>query len=130
MTIHVGTCGFPISRRKYFEEFTTVELQDTFYNKPDPGKLSNLRREVPEHFIFNMKAWQAITHPPTMPTWRRAKMLVAINKIDIVGKKRLELVAKAVKSVFKGEVYYMSALKGVGVKEVLDAAIRLAEGYP
>jgi len=65
----------------------------------------------------------------TFNEWK-AKMLVAINKIDIVGKKRLELVAKAVKSVFKGEVYYMSALKGVGVKEVLDAAIRLAEGYP
>jgi len=85
MTIHVGTCGFPISRRKYFEEFTTVELQDTFYNKPDPGKLSNLRREVPEHFIFNMKAWQAITHPPTMPTWRRAKIKIPKDKADVYG---------------------------------------------
>ncbi len=69
----VGTCGFPMSRRKYYDTFDTVELQDTFYNPPNLDRLSKLRNEAPTNFIFNMKAWQAITHPPSMPTWRRSK---------------------------------------------------------
>ncbi len=69
----VGTCGFPMSRRKYYNTFDTVELQDTFYNPPNLDRLSKLRNEAPNDFIFNMKAWQAITHPPSMPTWRRSK---------------------------------------------------------
>ena len=85
MIIHVGTCGFPVSRKKYFEKFTTIELQDTFYNKPDPDKLSRLREKAPNQFIFNMKAWQAITHPPTMPTWRRAKVKIPKDKANVYG---------------------------------------------
>jgi len=65
----------------------------------------------------------------TFSEWKR-KMLIAINKIDIVSKKRLELVINIVKSVFDGEIYCMSALKGIGVKEVLDAALKLAGGAP
>ncbi len=71
--IYVGTCGFPMGRSKYYGLFKTVELQDTFYNPPDTGRLAKLRSEAPPSFIFNMKAWQAITHPPSMPTWRRSK---------------------------------------------------------
>jgi len=73
MSVYVGCCGFPLSRKKYYSIFDTVELQDTFYNRPDPGRMAKLRSEAPEGFIFNMKAWQAITHPPSSPTWRRSK---------------------------------------------------------
>ena len=76
MEIYVGCCGFPISRRKYFNLFSSVELQDTFYNSPNPQKLLRLRDEAPEGFKFSMKAWQAVTHPPSMRTWRRSKVKI------------------------------------------------------
>ncbi len=73
MRVYVGCCGFPMSRRKYYETFDTVELQETFYNRPNPERMAKLRNEAPEGFVFNMKAWQAVTHPPSSPTWRRSK---------------------------------------------------------
>lgn len=69
----VGCCGFPSSKREYYVSFDAVELQDTFYNPPDPEKLKKLREEAPEDFRFSMKAWQAITHPPDSPTWRKSR---------------------------------------------------------
>ncbi len=69
----VGCCGFPTSRKEYYASFDAVELQDTFYNPPDPEKLKKLREEAPENFRFSMKAWQAITHPPDSPTWRKSR---------------------------------------------------------
>jgi len=71
--ILIGCCGFPISRSKYYMTFNCVELQDTFYNPPDVEKMKALMKEAPEGFKFSMKAWQAITHPPNMMTWRRSK---------------------------------------------------------
>ncbi len=73
MKMYVGCCGFPMSRRRYYNTFDTVELQETFYNRPDPERMARLRGEAPESFVFNMKAWQAVTHPPNSPTWRRSK---------------------------------------------------------
>jgi uncharacterized protein YecE (DUF72 family) len=63
----------PFARSRYFQEYRTVELQNTFYQLPDITYAQRLRREAPESFIFNMKAWQVITHPPTSPTWKRMK---------------------------------------------------------
>ncbi len=71
--IRVGCCGWCMGRSKYYSELTAIELQDTFYDRPDPDRLSRLRSEAPEGFRFTMKAWQAVTHPPDSPTWRRAK---------------------------------------------------------
>ncbi len=53
--------------------FNCVELQDTFYNPPDIERIKSIVKEAPEGFRFSMKAWQAITHPPHMMTWRRSK---------------------------------------------------------
>lgn len=75
----VGCCGFPSSRREYYVSFEAVELQDTFYNPPDLEKLKKLRDEAPENFRFSMKAWQAITHPPDSPTWRKSKFKPSDN---------------------------------------------------
>ncbi len=69
----VGCCGFPMSRGKYYGLFEAVELQETFYNPPNPEGLKRYRREAPEGFKFAMKGWQAITHPPESPTWRRSR---------------------------------------------------------
>jgi len=79
-SVFVGCCGFAIGRRKYYALFDVVELQDTFYNPPDEARLSKLRGEAPPNFKFAMKAWQAITHPPNMRTWRRAKVIPPKDK--------------------------------------------------
>ncbi len=76
MKVFTGCCGFPVSRKRYYGMYDAVELQDTFYNPPDPEKLKKLRDEAPSSFRFTMKAWQAITHPPNMRTWRRSKVSI------------------------------------------------------
>jgi len=68
----VGCCGFPVSRRRYMQEFRVVEVQKTFYKPPSKETLERWRREAPSGFEFTVKAWQAVTHPPTSPTWRKA----------------------------------------------------------
>lgn len=75
MALYVGCCGFCIGRSRYFKLFSVVELQDTFYNPPEPGRLRALRSEAPPGFAFTMKCWQAVTHPLDSPTWRRARVL-------------------------------------------------------
>jgi uncharacterized protein YecE (DUF72 family) len=54
------------------QEFPAVEVQQTFYKLPKPETLQRWRDEAPAGFVFCMKAWQGVTHPPTSPTWRRA----------------------------------------------------------
>ncbi len=71
--IHVGCCGFPVSRRRYFELFKVVEVQQTFYQVPKRETLVKWREEAPKDFEYIIKAWQGITHPLTSPTWRRYK---------------------------------------------------------
>ncbi len=71
--IYVGCCGFTVGRKRYYQLFNAVELQDTFYNPPNAERMKRLRSEAPPNFTFTMKAWQAITHPPSMRTWRRSR---------------------------------------------------------
>ncbi len=73
--IFVGCCGFCMSRQKYYTIFDVVELQETFYDPPDPEKLRRLAGEAPPGFVFAMKAWQAITHPLDSPTWKRTRVV-------------------------------------------------------
>jgi len=71
---HVGCCGYPTSKQKYFEHFRLIELQITFYSLPGPETAFKWKDEAPDDFIFTMKAWQGITHPGHMPTYRRSRM--------------------------------------------------------
>ncbi len=71
--MYVGCCGYCVSRPRYYSMFRTVELQETFYELPPEDRLENFRRESPEGFIFNMKAYQGITHDLDSPTWRRSR---------------------------------------------------------
>ncbi|MCD6301325.1 MAG: DUF72 domain-containing protein [Staphylothermus sp.] len=71
--IKIGCCGFPVSRKKYFQEYTVVELQNTFYNIPTKDWAEKIRSEAPENFEFTLKAWQVITHPHRSPTWKKLK---------------------------------------------------------
>jgi len=72
--IHVGTCGFSESMKKYFEDFDTVEIQQTFYKILDIKLLKKWRKMAREEFIFNFKAFQGITHPYTSKTWKRSNV--------------------------------------------------------
>lgn len=86
MTIRVGTCGYsyydpPEGWRDRYESklqafadaFDLVELNRTFYDLPQVATAERWRREVDgvnEDFEFAVKAWQALTHPTSSPTWR------------------------------------------------------------
>jgi uncharacterized protein YecE (DUF72 family) len=69
-TIHVGCCGLQMARKAYFQFFRLTEVQQTFYQPPQPSTLAKWRAEAPPDFEFTLKAWQAITHPVGSPTWR------------------------------------------------------------
>ncbi len=74
MILRIGTCGWGIrgGRGAYFKEFDVVELQSTFYRPVPLWTLERYREDAPEGFEFVVKAWQAITHPISSLTWRRA----------------------------------------------------------
>jgi uncharacterized protein YecE (DUF72 family) len=74
LQVKVGTCGWSLrgGRSAYFKTFCCIELQDTFYRLPRVETAQSWRREAPESFEFVVKAWQALTHPASSPTWRRA----------------------------------------------------------
>jgi uncharacterized protein YecE (DUF72 family) len=70
--IIVGCCGWAGSQAEYFELFPAVEVQQTFYKPPQPATLRRWAEKAPEGFVFTLKAWQLITHPPSSPTYRKA----------------------------------------------------------
>lgn len=70
--IYVGCCGWSCAHERYFKHFKTIELQSTFYKLPRPETAAKWLEQAPDDFCFNLKAWQAITHLPTSPTWRRS----------------------------------------------------------
>jgi len=83
--IRVGCCGFPGGMKKYYEKFTLVEVQTTFYKLPKAETAQKWRNDAKEGFEFAVKAWQAITHPPTSPTWKRAGIKISPEKMDRYG---------------------------------------------
>ncbi|MDI6643013.1 MAG: DUF72 domain-containing protein [Candidatus Hodarchaeaceae archaeon] len=73
--IKVGCCGWGFFKgglKSYTKKFSLVEVQQTFYKLPMVKTAERWRAEAPKGFEFSIKAWQAITHLPTSPTWRRA----------------------------------------------------------
>jgi uncharacterized protein YecE (DUF72 family) len=71
--LRIGCCGLPLSLRRYAEEFSVVEVQQTFYQPPALRTLEKWRGAVPDGFEFTLKAWQLITHEATSPTYRRLR---------------------------------------------------------
>lgn len=69
----IGTSGFGIGRARYFELFSCVEVQHTFYQPPQISTLKRWRETAPSEFEFVLKAWQLITHDAKSPTYRRLK---------------------------------------------------------
>ncbi|MBA3513963.1 MAG: DUF72 domain-containing protein [Pyrinomonadaceae bacterium] len=71
--VSIGTSGFGIARVKYFQLFSCVEVQHTFYQPPKISTLERWRENTPPEFEFVLKAWQLITHDAKSPTYRRLK---------------------------------------------------------
>ena len=69
----VGTSGFGVGIAKYFDLFSCVEVQHTFYQPPKISTLEKWRAAAPTDFEFVIKAWQLITHEAKSPTHRRLK---------------------------------------------------------
>jgi len=70
--VKVGCCGYPISMKKYFNEFKVVEIQSTFYKLPKESTVEKWRKEAPNDFEFTLKAFQGITHDVNSPTWKKS----------------------------------------------------------
>jgi uncharacterized protein YecE (DUF72 family) len=70
--IKVGCCGFPVSKKKYYESLKVVEIQQTFYKLMDEKTIKKWRKEAPNDFEFTFKAFQGITHPAKSPTWKKS----------------------------------------------------------
>ena len=78
MTVRVGTSGYnypewrgtfyprdmkPAGMLPYYaERFATVEINNTFYRMPTPKTVASWAAQVPETFVFVLKAPQRITH--------------------------------------------------------------------
>lgn len=78
--IKIGCCGFPVAKERYFQTFSVVELQQTFYQLPLLETAQRWREEAPEGFEFTLKASQLITHETSSPTYRRYKVAITEEK--------------------------------------------------
>ncbi|MGQ9514902.1 MAG: DUF72 domain-containing protein [Thermoproteota archaeon] len=87
MKLVVGCCGWAEKggMSAYFRSFKLVELQSTFYKLPRTETAQRWRNASPQDFEYTLKAWQAITHPITSPTWRRAGVKTPMSKEDRYG---------------------------------------------
>lgn len=80
-----GCCGWGQAKPTYFEQFSTVELQDPFYEPPSIALAQKWRDLAPPSFGFCLKAWQLITHRSNSPTYRRLKSKLSPSEADLVG---------------------------------------------
>jgi len=74
MKLKIGCCGWQQGRASYFRRFRLVEIQQTFYKPPQVMTAQHWREEAPPDFTFTIKAWQLITHEPSSPTYRKARL--------------------------------------------------------
>src|SRR5919108_1405557 len=75
-SLHVGCCGWAGSQADYFQKFSVIEVQQTFYQPPRLETLARWREKKPPEFEFTLKAWQLITHEPPSPTYKRLKLSI------------------------------------------------------
>lgn len=81
----VGCCGFAMAQARYYRHFDIVEVQQTFYQPPRLETLTRWREAAPPGFVFTLKAWQLITHPPSSPTYRRLRLPIAADRRPLYG---------------------------------------------
>ena len=94
----IGCCGFPIAQNKYFKEFSTIEIQQSFYRNLTEKQVKNWRNKAPLEFEFVLKAPQCVTHPPNSPTYRRSDLTE--EKRKYCGGFRLNEVIEEIMDIF------------------------------
>src|SRR5512143_1124786 len=53
----------------YASEFTTVEINATFYRIPEPRTVESWIRKTPPGFVFSVKAYRGLTHDRENPEY-------------------------------------------------------------
>ncbi|MBC7288691.1 MAG: DUF72 domain-containing protein [Armatimonadetes bacterium] len=81
----VGCCGWAGRQADYFRDFKVIEIQQTFYKPVQPQTLQRWREEAPDDFVFCIKAWQAITHPASSPTYRKGNIQLPPGRAEEFG---------------------------------------------
>ncbi len=79
----IACAGFSMQITDYLQRFNAVEVQETFFDPPRERTLARWRRQVPENFVFTLRAWQLITHPSTYPGYKRIQ-----RSLDLGDKER------------------------------------------
>ena len=94
MAVLIGTSGFSYKDwigsvypadlpkedwlRFYAQEFSTCELNFTYYRMPDPRTLARMADKVPAGFLFSVKAFQGLTHEREDPQPLAAQFAAAL----------------------------------------------------
>jgi len=68
----------------YAREFSTVELNVTYYRVPDPKMVEGWARKTPDGFLFAVKAYQGLTHERAQPEF--AAFVDALQPLVAAGK--------------------------------------------
>ncbi len=75
--IWIGTCGQVVSWQRFFDLFTALELNSTFYKFPTERQLKNWKKYLEagkqKGAFLSLKAHQLFTHPLKSPTWKRSE---------------------------------------------------------
>ena len=74
-----------MAQDRYYQRFSTVETNSTFYNLPRLPTAERWRQESPQDFVFCVKAWQLITHPRSSPTYERLKTRMSEKELSRCG---------------------------------------------
>jgi len=106
---NVGCCGFPISRDRYFREFSVIEIQQSFYRTLTEKQVKNWKSKAPEDFEFILKAPQYITHLSTSPTYRKADL--PAEKRKFCGGFRLNSITEEIMEIFFSHASVLNAKK-------------------
>ncbi len=89
--IWVGTCGQVVAWQKFFDLFSALEINATFYKFPTERQVKNWKKYLKEGkekgAFLSMKAHQLFTHPLRSPTWKRSEFSPEERKRlkDLVG---------------------------------------------
>jgi len=102
MTIRIGTSGFSyddwvgpvypedLSKREwlpyYAREFSTCELNFSYYRIPDRRTLGAIADKVPDDFLFSMKAFRGITHDRDEPEIHMEQFKAGLQPLREQGK--------------------------------------------
>ncbi len=96
--IHVGTCGYGDYKpgkdwkerydskiQAYADRYSVLEINKTFYSLPMEKTAARWREEAGDELIISVKAWQAVSHPTSSPTWRKRTDKLSETQIEEFG---------------------------------------------